>query len=206
MRRDRCVIMTSQATPTGNDHTLAVVIPVCRGEEILPALLKELDGYVSPQVSSAGNRFRVTQVVLVHDAAPDQSDVTIRGLAERYEYVRPVWLARNFGQHAATLAGMSSTNADWIVTMDEDGQHDPAAIGAMLDTALGTRSPLVYAKPINEAPHGAFRNLAGRVAHRAAQLVGGRGIRRYSATGWCSARWAADWPPTAERASISTWP
>ena len=42
-------------------------------------------------------------------------------------------LSRNFGQHAATLAGMSSSSGEWIVTMDEDGQHNPDYIGSMLD-------------------------------------------------------------------------
>src|SRR5206468_5877313 len=124
------------------------------------------------QVTPNGFPFRVTEVVLVHDSAPDRSDVTIRQLATSYSYVHPVWLARNFGQHAATLAGMSSTSADWIVTMDEDGQHDPAAIGSMLDVALSTRSPLVYAEPTNEAPHGALRNSASGAAHLAARILG----------------------------------
>ena len=74
---------------------------------------------------------------------------------------------------------MSSTSADWIVTMDEDGQHDPAAIGTMLDTALATGSPLVYAKPINEAPHSAFRNLASRIAHGIARILGAGGLRHF---------------------------
>jgi hypothetical protein len=107
----------------------------------------------------------------VHDCGPDRSDVTIRELAARYPYVRPVWLARNFGQHAATLAGMSSTSSDWIVTMDEDGQHNPEAIAGMLDVALATRSPLVYADPTNRPPHGAFRNLSSRAAHGFARLI-----------------------------------
>jgi polyisoprenyl-phosphate glycosyltransferase len=171
--------MTSDASIARGVHTLAVVVPVFRGEATLPALLEELDGYSSVQVSAAGNRFRISEVVLVNDSGPDHSDLTIRHLAERYDYVRPVWLARNFGQHAATLAGMSSTSADWIVTMDEDGQHNPGAIGAMLDTALATRSPLVYAEPTNEAPHGAVRNLASRVAHRAARALGAGDLRHF---------------------------
>lgn len=171
--------VSSEPASARVDHTIAVVVPVYRGEDTLPALLEELDRLASPQVSAAGNRFQVSEVVLVHDSGPDRSDRTIRALADRYDYVRPVWLARNFGQHAATLAGMSSTSADWIVTMDEDGQHDPAAIGAMLDTALSTRSPLVYAEPTNEAPHSAFRNLASRVAHGAAQLMGAGGLRHF---------------------------
>jgi glycosyltransferase involved in cell wall biosynthesis len=163
--------VTTENPPT-QDHTIAVVVPVYRGEETLGPLLQELDGYTTPQVSSNGSQFRVTEVVLVHDAGPDRSDVVIRSLADRFAYVRPVWLARNSGQHAATLAGMSSTSADWIVTMDEDGQHDPASIAAMLDTALSSRAPLVYAEPTNRPPHSAFRNVTSRVAHSAASFVG----------------------------------
>src|SRR5262249_41276991 len=106
---------------TAGEHTVAIVVPVYQGETVLPALVEELDKYTTSQVSARGTRFRVSEVVLVYDVGPDLSDVTIRTLADRYDYVRPVWLSRNFGQHAATLAGMSSTSADWIVTMDEDG-------------------------------------------------------------------------------------
>jgi hypothetical protein len=77
------------------------------------------------------------------------------------------------------MAGMSSTSADWIVTMDEDGQHDPAAMGRMLDAALATQSPLVYAKPVNEAPHSIFRNVASRTAHRAARMMGAGDLRDF---------------------------
>jgi len=42
--------------------------------------------------------------------------------------------------------------------MDEDGQHDPAAIARMLDVALDEQRMLVYAAPTNRPPHGRFRN------------------------------------------------
>ena len=155
------------------------MVPVYRGEETLPALLEEIDDYVAGRVSPAGNHYRVSEVVLVHDSGPDHSDTTIRALRERYGYVRPVWLARNFGQHAATLAGMSSTSADWIVTMDEDGQHDPAAICRMLDTALRERAPLVYAAPTNPPPHSGFRNITSRAAHRIASVMGAGELRDF---------------------------
>jgi polyisoprenyl-phosphate glycosyltransferase len=164
--------MNSDATTTRSEHTVAIVVPVYRGEHVLPALLEEIDRSTVTRVSADGNRFRVSEVVLVHDVGPDLSDVTIRTLADRYDYIRPVWLSRNFGQHAATLAGMSSTSADWIVTMDEDGQHDPEAIGSMLDTALATHVPVVYAEPTNTPPHSFFRNFTSRMAHWAARLMG----------------------------------
>jgi polyisoprenyl-phosphate glycosyltransferase len=171
--------MTSDHGAPTATHTVAVVVPVYRGEETLQALLEEIDPITTTCVSAGGNPFRVSEVVFVHDCGPDRSDVTIRKLAARYPYVRPVWLARNFGQHAATLAGMSSTSADWIVTMDEDGQHNPQAIAGMLDIALSTRSPLVYAEPTNKPPHGAFRNLTSRAAHGFARIMGAGDIGHF---------------------------
>jgi glycosyltransferase involved in cell wall biosynthesis len=170
-------VPTSDTRP--RDHTIGVVVPVYRGEATLPALLEELDRLATPTTTPRGNRFRVSEVILVHDAGPDRSDLAIRALAERYPYVRPVWLARNFGQHAATIAGMASSSADWIVTMDEDGQHDPAAIATMLDTALVTASPLVYAAPTNAAPHTTFRRASSWLAHGVARVLGAGGLQHF---------------------------
>jgi glycosyltransferase involved in cell wall biosynthesis len=102
--------------------------------------------------------------VLVWDRGPGRSDECIRDLAAGHDWVRPVWLSRNFGQHAATLAGMASSGGEWIVTMDEDGQHDPAYIGALLDRAYETTAQLVYAAPTNAPPHGFLRNTASGFA------------------------------------------
>ena len=62
------------------------------------------------------------------------------------------------------MAGMASAGSDWIVTMDEDGQHDPADIGRLLDCALRDRAALVYASPTNPPPHGRLRNSTSRLA------------------------------------------
>ena len=111
-------------------HTVSVVIPVYRGAETLPEVVSEVVDLAEPFVTPNGHQGRITEILLVHDHGPDTSDLAIRQLAEKYDIVRPIWLSRNFGQHAATLAGMASSGGDWIVTMDEDGQHDPAYIGA----------------------------------------------------------------------------
>ena len=103
------------------EHTLAVVVPVYHGEHTLQPLIAELAQLTLRQWTPAGHAYRVTEVLLVHDCGPDRSDETIRCLAANHGFVLPVWLSRNFGQHAATLAGMASTTADWVVTMDEDG-------------------------------------------------------------------------------------
>ncbi|MGA7835344.1 MAG: glycosyltransferase [Acidimicrobiales bacterium] len=156
--------MTESSTEYGRTpHRVSIVIPVYQGERTLPALIEEIDSLTLPTLSPGGNEFQVVEVLLVNDHGPDRSDVVIRQLADASTVVRPIWLSRNFGQHPATLAGMASSSGDWIVTMDEDGQHDPRDIGRFLDVALATTSQLVYAEPTNRPPHNAWRNASSRL-------------------------------------------
>jgi hypothetical protein len=155
------------------EHTLSVIIPVYRGERHLPGLVAELAPLTETQRTPEGHPYRVTEVILVNDCGPDGSAGVIRELAEGRPWVRPVWLSRNFGQHPATIAGIASSSGDWVVTMDEDGQHDPADVGALLDTALRERSALVYASPRNETPHTAFRNATSRASKLLINMLSG---------------------------------
>lgn len=145
---------------------VSVVIPVYRGEQTLPALMAELEPLTQVTTSPGGRQFQIHEVLLVWDRGPGSSDATLRHLDETYSWVRPLWLSRNFGQHAATLAGMTSSGGDWIVTMDEDGQQDPAFIAHMLDTAYDRQAQLVYGTPTNPPPHSRVRNAGSKFAKR----------------------------------------
>lgn len=145
-------------------HHISLVIPVYSGEKTLATLMQEVAALSTDQLSEGGNLFLISEVLLVHDCGPDRSDKTIEALAAQYDFIRPVWLSRNFGQHAATMAGMASATGDWVATIDEDAQQDPRDIGRMLDTALANSYQLVYAKPTNPPPHGWLRNAASLTA------------------------------------------
>ncbi|MFM2721331.1 glycosyltransferase [Microbacterium mcarthurae (nom. nud.)] len=156
-------------------HGITIVIPVYQAERTLRGVLDEIvpltEGFVTP----GGRSARVTEVITAYDHGPDRSDAVIRELASEYSWVHPVWLSRNFGQHAATLAGIASSGGDWVVTLDEDGQHDPAFIGRLLDTALDEQADVVYAEPTNRPPHGAVRNAASKASKRILETVFGGG-------------------------------
>jgi undecaprenyl-phosphate 4-deoxy-4-formamido-L-arabinose transferase len=158
---------------------VSIVIPVYQGERSLAALVGEIARHFEPMMSTEGHSFVVSEVLLVHDCGPDRSDLTIRELAGQYRQIKPIWLTRNFGQHAATLAGMSSATGEWIITMDEDGQHDPADIGRLVDHALTQDLQIVYAQPVNTPPHGFFRNLTSRLSKHI-----GRAMMGHDAVGY----------------------
>ena len=130
----------------------------------------------------------------------------MRALADEAPGRAAVWLSRNYGQHAATLAGMASSGGDWIVTMDEDGQHDPADLGRLLDTAMASRPP-------SSTPSRRTRRRTGRCATCLARRRSGRrqraragGADRYNSYRLMLGEVAAAWRPTPAPASTSTSP
>ena len=147
-------------------QTLSVVIPVFRAADGLSATLRELPGDGDRIEVAPGVALALTEIVLVCDnpQLADSERTRLREAARMDPRIRVVWLSTNFGQHPATVAGIVSTNGDWIVTMDEDGQHDPAAIPGMARAAAEAGASLVYARPTNPPPHGALRNAASRGA------------------------------------------
>jgi polyisoprenyl-phosphate glycosyltransferase len=158
---------------SAREHLISVVIPVYGGEAHLASVVEELEASTVTLTSAGGRRYRVTEVLLVHDGGRDASPRVMRELAAKYSFVRPLWLSRNFGQHAATLAGIASSGGEWVVTMDEDGQHDPAAIGTLLDVAMDQQARVVYAQPTGAHPHTWFRNVSSRGAKRLINTVSG---------------------------------
>lgn len=173
--------MASPSTSTDRLHTVSVVIPVYMGQVSLPTLVAEIAPLATEQRTPDGHRFMVTEVLPVWDNGPDRSDLAIREQARRYPFVQPVWLSRNFGQHAATMAGMSQTSGDWIVTLDEDGAHDPANIAALLDTALREAATVVYARPTNHDVRSPARNATSRLAKQIlTTLTGNKGSLIYN--------------------------
>jgi glycosyltransferase involved in cell wall biosynthesis len=161
---------------------VSVVVPVYRGAQTLRGVIEELAALTTPGTTPDGHPYVVLEVVPVWDNGPDDSDAVITELANAHAWVRPVWLSRNFGQHPATVAGIAASRGDWVVTMDEDGQHDPADIGRMLDTALRERVALVYADPVNKPPHSGFRNAASALTKRTVlpALTGRRAVPFHS--------------------------
>lgn len=142
--------------------TVSVVVPVYQGQDVLDALIDELGELVTSTGSE--DSWRLDEVVFVWDGAIDDSDLVLRRLEEEHHWVRVVWLSRNYGQHAATIAGIASTSSDWVVTLDEDGLHDPASIDDLFGMAMTSGAGLVYGVPATGVPHGWHRNVTSRLA------------------------------------------
>ncbi len=74
-----------------------------------------------------------TRFIYVNDGSRDATADILRQLAEHDPRVVGVELTRNFGHQAALSAGLSIARADFVITMDGDGQHPPELIPTLLE-------------------------------------------------------------------------
>ena len=137
--------------------SVSVVIPVYNGAKSLPELIERLDA-----VRAQADSFSLAEVILIDDASSDASWEVVTKLATRHDWISGIALARNFGQHPAILAGLGACQGEVIVTMDDDLQHRPEQIPALV-AGLTPDVDLVYGRAMDEE-HRFFRNVTSRVA------------------------------------------
>jgi undecaprenyl-phosphate 4-deoxy-4-formamido-L-arabinose transferase len=117
---------------------LSLVIPVYRSEACLGPLIDAIAKALIP----AG---RTYEIILVNDCSPDQSWRVIEDLCQAHANIRGVDLRRNFGQDNAILTGLRFARGRYAVIMDDDLQHDPGDIPALVHKLEEDRADVVYA-------------------------------------------------------------
>jgi polyisoprenyl-phosphate glycosyltransferase len=145
--------------------TVSTVTPVYRGARYLPDLVRELDT-LRAKWTSEGAPLRLIESIFVIDAAVDDSHAVLRSLQPVYPWLKVICLSRNFGQHAATVAGICHTSSDWVVTLDEDLQHRPSQIDALFRQQIQTGADVVYAQPRRHVHGGGWRDWSSRTIKR----------------------------------------
>lgn len=131
---------------------ISIVIPVYGSATIMPALVERLDQELS-DAFGIGNY----EAILVHDHGPDNAWQVLTGLAASRPWLRGIDLRRNAGQHNAVMAGLSRARGRYIVTMDDDLQHDPADIRRIVDV-LRSGKDLCYVQ-FEERKHALWKRL-----------------------------------------------
>jgi glycosyltransferase involved in cell wall biosynthesis len=137
--------------------SLDVVIPLYDGGETIERVVDEL--------ILSTKKLNLKAIYLVWDAGSQESVLAAQRLAVKYRKVKPLWLSRNYGEHAAVLAGLGETTADWVITVDEDGQHNPNDIQKLLEKATQSNSQVVYGIDLKGSPHAWWRKIGSKFAH-----------------------------------------
>lgn len=140
------------------DPAVSVVVPV-RNEA----------GNIAPlvgEIAKALNGQWPFEVVYVNDGSSDGTDTELKRLMTQHPWLRCVRHKESCGQSAAVRTGATAARAPLVVTLDGDGQNDPAFIPALI-RALEAGAPhvgLIAGQRIGRKASG-FKKLQSRIAN-----------------------------------------
>ena len=134
---------------------ISFVIPCYQSARTIPAVVKEIEDAMTRKAETS------YEIILVNDASPDGTYLVIKGICESDSHVIGINLAKNFGQHAALMAGMNLSSGEVLVCLDDDGQTPADEVWKLLDK-IEEGYDVVYAK-YDHKQHSGFRNFGSRV-------------------------------------------
>lgn len=107
------------------DIDLSIVIPVYNEAPNLSRLAQEIALALAPTDL-------VYEIIFVDDGSSDDGFAVLQKLQAEDARLVLIRFRRNFGQTAAFAAGFDQARGKIVVTMDADGQNDPADVPALL--------------------------------------------------------------------------
>lgn len=145
---------------------VSFVIPCYRSEQTITHVVDEIHRTLAEL-----NKYEY-EIILVNDCSPDGTFDVIRELCAKDSHIMGISLAKNFGQHAALMAGFRQVQGDVVVCLDDDGQTPADEVGKLLDK-IEEGSDVVYAK-YNHKQHSAFRNFGSHVNELMTRMMLGK--------------------------------
>lgn len=105
---------------------VTLIIPVYNEVDNVELLHHEIVAALPPE------RF-IYEIIFVDDGSTDGTFARLQNLAQKNLTTRVVYHKRNYGQSAALLSGARAARYSMLVTLDGDGQNDPADIPRLFD-------------------------------------------------------------------------
>jgi dolichol-phosphate mannosyltransferase len=146
------------------DPAVSVVVPVRNEAGNVAPLVDEI-------VRALGDE-RAFEIVYVNDGSTDATADELKALMGSRPYLRQVRHAQSCGQSAAVRTGVAAARAPVVVTLDGDGQNDPAFIPALLK-ALDAGAPkigLIAGQRVGRKDTG-FKKFQSRIANAVRNAV-----------------------------------
>lgn len=163
---------------------VSFVIPCYRSMLTLPGVVREICDTMEKLSAYA------YELVLVNDASPDDTMDVIRQIVRDVPGVTGIGLSKNFGQHAALMAGFHEARGDIIVCLDDDGQTPANEVGKLL-AQIEAGSDVVYAR-YSQKKHSMFRNFGSKVNDRMTRVMLGKPKELYISSYFAARRFIVE--------------
>jgi dolichol-phosphate mannosyltransferase len=146
---------------------ISVVVPVRNEAGNIAPLVAEIAAALQGALNG-----RAFEIVYVNDGSSDGTERELRGLMAERPWLRQIRHQTSCGQSAAIRTGVAAARAPVVVTIDGDGQNDPAFIPALI-TALEAGAPrigLIAGQRTGRKATG-FKKLQSRIANGVRKTV-----------------------------------
>ncbi len=163
---------------------ISFVIPCYRSSQTIKGVVEEL---TKTMEDIAGYEY---EIILVNDCSPDETFSVIRQLCEENSRIKGINLARNFGQHAALMAGFRYVKGDIVICLDDDGQT-PADEAGKLIAGLEAGADVVYAK-YEHKQHSWFRNFGSKLNELMTRVMLGKPKKLYVSSYFAARRFVVE--------------
>jgi undecaprenyl-phosphate 4-deoxy-4-formamido-L-arabinose transferase len=163
---------------------ISFVIPCYRSEQTIGSVVAEINAVMTEVVK------KTYEIILVNDSSPDNTFETIRSLADSGDNIIGINLAKNFGQHAALMAGMRASRGDIVVCLDDDGQTPANEVYKLLDK-LAEGYDVCYAS-YGHKQHNGFRNFGSKVNELMTRIMLGKPKELYISSYFAAKRFIVD--------------
>lgn len=130
------------------------------------------------------------EIILVNDASPDKTFSVIKKLCKENDNITGLDMARNFGQHAAIMAGFHCMSGDIAVCLDDDGQTPADEVGKLLEK-IEKGYDAVYAT-YGEKKHSVLRNLGSKINKRMTESLLGKPKKLYVSSYFAAKRFVVE--------------
>jgi dolichol-phosphate mannosyltransferase len=146
----------SKSTGEGRP-AVSIVVPVHNEAGNIAALVEE--------IAAALKGREPFEAVFVNDGSSDDTEATLRSLAATRPWLRQMKHAASCGQSAAIRTGVLSARAPIIVTMDGDGQNDPAFAPQLIDALINGGPEVGLVQGQRDRRRGAFKRFQSSIAN-----------------------------------------
>lgn len=163
---------------------ISFVIPCYRSENTLEIVVNEIKDKMAILQDYA------YEIILVNDCSPDHTFAVIRKLCAENSNIIGLDHAKNFGQHAALMAGFHFASGDIIVCLDDDGQTPADEVDKLLDK-LKQGYDVVYAAYENKK-HSVFRNMGSNLNRKMTEVMLGKPKELYISSYFAAKRFVVD--------------
>jgi dolichol-phosphate mannosyltransferase len=145
-------------------QSLDIVVPIFNEKEVIHTFHRLL----CTVVDDLPYKIRI---IYVNDGSKDESQELLESLAAADQRIYLVELSRNFGHQAALTAGMEIADADFVLTLDGDGQHPPQMIPEMLHL-IEQGYDMVLTQRVEESGITYFKKITSKIFYRLLNLIG----------------------------------